>query len=323
MVSSELRVPPAPKRHCCRHVSSAAAAVSLSQDVILEILSWLPAKSLCRSLCVSKEWRAFISSPSFTAVHKSRAEPLLIAMSDSIRGRRTLQLMDTEGTVVRVVEGPDGVWTFRASLGDLVCFSSGYNSSGTLVVDLATGKTILYCSESVAGVPMQYTCFGLGRAVQSGSLKVFRLVLPRSGVEQICEVLTLGDGAKWRQTRSPPVTVSLWYSRCYGVMANGALQLLSWEDRDDVLSFDLDNEKWKVIHGPQGVVGDMEPIRITELNGTLCMAHIVEPVINIWLLSDLDKSMDQSVHDAEGSGLPLCGAFESVTTRWAADILLL
>jgi F-box interacting protein len=199
--------------------------------------------------------------------------------------------MDTEGTVVRVVEGPDGVWTFRASLGDLVCFSSGYNSSGIHVVDLATGKTILSCSESVAGVPMNYTCFGFGRAVQSGSLKVFRLVLPSSGGEQMCEVLTLGDGAKWRQTQSPPMTVSLWYSRCNGVMANGALHFLSWEDPDDVLSFDLDNEKWKVIHGPQGVVGDMEPIRITELNGTLCMAHIVEPVINIWLLSDLDQSI--------------------------------
>ncbi|KAM0884185.1 hypothetical protein ACQ4PT_031137 [Festuca glaucescens] len=246
MVSSQLRVPPAPKRPC-RHVCSAAAAVSLSQDVILEILLWLPAKSLCRSRCVSKEWRAFISSPSFIAAHKSRAEPLLIAMSDSLRGRRTLQLMDTEGTVVRVVEGPDGVWTFRASLGDLVCFSSGYNSFGTLVVDLATGRTILSCSESVAGVPMYCTCFGFGRAVQSGSLKVFRLVLPRSGVEQMCEVLTLGDGAKWRQTRSPPMMVSLWYSRCSGVTANGALHFLSWEVRDDVLSFNLDNEKWELL----------------------------------------------------------------------------
>ncbi|KAM0923745.1 hypothetical protein ACQ4PT_005353 [Festuca glaucescens] len=169
MASSPLRVPPAPKRYCRDRGSAAtavtsapasagelAAAASLSQDVIFEILSWLPLKSLCRSWCVSKEWRARISNPAFVAAYQSRAEPLLIATMRSIRGERTLQLMDTEGTVTRVVDqGRD--WRFCASLGDLVFFSSGYFNSGTLVVDLATGKTVLACSESVAGGKTYYT----------------------------------------------------------------------------------------------------------------------------------------------------------------------
>uniref|UniRef100_A0ACD6AMI4 Uncharacterized protein n=1 Tax=Avena sativa TaxID=4498 RepID=A0ACD6AMI4_AVESA len=286
------RVPPAPKRHC-RGLGSAAmtstsasirqaAAVPPSQDAISEILSWLPAKSLCRFRCVSKEWRALVSSPAFVAAQRSRAEPLLVARSTC---GRTMQLMDTEGAVVRAVEAQDdGAWIFRASLGGLVCFSSVGNNSGTLVMDLATGKTLLACSEPAAApAPMYYTGYGFGRAARSGSLMVFRFVLLRPG-EQMCEVLALGDGAaiaKWKRTRSPPMMVSLWYSRCSGVTANGALHYLSFGD--EVLSFDLANEEWKQGH------------------------------------------LDESVHDAEGSGLLLCrrGAFESVTSRWRAALLLL
>jgi hypothetical protein len=83
--------------------------VSPSQDAIFEILSWLPAKSLRRFRCVSKEWRALVCSQSFVAAQRSRAEPLLIARS--LFGR-TMQLMDTEGTAVGVLEEPYVVGKF-------------------------------------------------------------------------------------------------------------------------------------------------------------------------------------------------------------------
>jgi hypothetical protein len=162
MDSSPLRIPPAPKRHCRDLGSAAVAAVtSSSQDAIFEILSWLPAKSLRRFRCVSKEWRALVCSPSFVAAQRSRAEPLLFARS--LFGR-TMQLMDTEGTAVGVLEEPYVVWSFRASLGDLVCFSYGDGNAGIRVVDLATGKTLLACFESDAGRQRFYSCFGFGRA---------------------------------------------------------------------------------------------------------------------------------------------------------------
>ncbi|CAL4911348.1 unnamed protein product [Urochloa decumbens] len=43
--------------------SSRRAAAALPDELIIEILARLPAKSLCRSSCVSRAWRALISDP--------------------------------------------------------------------------------------------------------------------------------------------------------------------------------------------------------------------------------------------------------------------
>ena len=41
----------------------ASAAADLTDDLIVEILSRLPVKSICRFKCVSRHWRALISHP--------------------------------------------------------------------------------------------------------------------------------------------------------------------------------------------------------------------------------------------------------------------
>lgn len=46
---------------------------NLPQDIIVEILTWLPVKSLCRFRCVSKPWRFLISNPDFIKSHLDRA----------------------------------------------------------------------------------------------------------------------------------------------------------------------------------------------------------------------------------------------------------
>uniref|UniRef100_A0ACD5UJG3 Uncharacterized protein n=1 Tax=Avena sativa TaxID=4498 RepID=A0ACD5UJG3_AVESA len=302
--------PPRTTRPCRDHRSSGAAAVSRSRDVIFEILSWLPAKSLCRCRCVSREWRALTSDPAFAAVHRSRTEPLFVGMSSSVSGTTALQLMDTDGTVVQRFPLPTSegrCWTLWASLDDLACISSGSiersstdlawiapgsrnRSSTVLAVDLSTGKALLPAED--AGVLMYASC---GRAARSGSLKLFRLDDRRN-----CEVLTLGaayGGAKWRhvQLSPPPMVFSHYWHKNTStsvVTLNGAVHFLS-EDHHDVLSFDLDGETWKVIPGPlAGIVGSKKSISLGELNGALCMARSVQPLeADIWLLTDTDSNL--------------------------------
>ncbi|CAN6348595.1 unnamed protein product, partial [Urochloa humidicola] len=45
-----------------RPTMSAAAAPFLPDDAVEEILSWLPARSLCQFKCVSKAWRDLITN---------------------------------------------------------------------------------------------------------------------------------------------------------------------------------------------------------------------------------------------------------------------
>lgn len=275
-----------PPQRLCRDLRSAAAAISRSRDVIVEILSWLPAKPLCRFRCVSREWRALISSRAFAATHRSRAEPLLVGMSTSVSGTTNLQLMDTDGAVVRSFPPREGNWTLWATLDDLACISSSSGGSSTLlVVDLSTGKALLPAEDAAAGFLMYASC---GRAARTGSLKVFRL-----DAHLTCEVLGLGDGTRWRQVQSPPPMVSHWnkITSSSVVTLNGALYFMS-HDHYDVLSFDLDNETWTVIPGPSAdIVGSKKSISLAELNGTLCMARRQYPLMaDIWLLTNTDNS---------------------------------
>lgn len=47
--------------------------LGLPLEMMDEILSWLPVKSLCRFRCVSKPWRNLISDPKFVKMHGDRA----------------------------------------------------------------------------------------------------------------------------------------------------------------------------------------------------------------------------------------------------------
>ncbi|KAM0871109.1 hypothetical protein ACQ4PT_039608 [Festuca glaucescens] len=195
--------------------------------------------------------------------------------------------MDADGAVVQRFPPREGNWTLRASLDDLACISSDSGRCTTLLVmDLSTGKALLPTEDVVAGVLMYASC---GRAARTSSLKVFRL-----DAQLICKVLALGNGAsRWRQVQSPPPMVSHWnkITSSSVVTLNGALYFMS-QDHYDVLSFDLDNETWKVIPGPPaGIVGTKKSISLADLNGTLCMARKVHPLVaDIWLLTDTDSN---------------------------------
>ncbi|VFQ67493.1 unnamed protein product [Cuscuta campestris] len=55
-----------------------AGSQSLPEDIIRNILSRIPAKSLLRFQCVSKQWKSLIKTPSFIAEHLRQQSPCLL-----------------------------------------------------------------------------------------------------------------------------------------------------------------------------------------------------------------------------------------------------
>ncbi|XP_014511471.1 F-box/kelch-repeat protein At3g23880-like [Vigna radiata var. radiata] len=69
---------------------SSQTSCVLSQDMILEILSWLPVKDLLRFKCVSKGWNQLVSDPAFVKLHLQRSSKnthMLLTFSDSLSYR--------------------------------------------------------------------------------------------------------------------------------------------------------------------------------------------------------------------------------------------
>ncbi|XP_010510110.1 PREDICTED: putative F-box protein At2g19630 [Camelina sativa] len=69
-------------------VNGRGNSLPISIDLVIEIFSWLPAKSIARCRCVSKLWNAVLRRPDFTELHLSRSSssPKLLFVLRNMNG---------------------------------------------------------------------------------------------------------------------------------------------------------------------------------------------------------------------------------------------
>jgi F-box interacting protein len=212
--------------------------------------------------------------------------------------------MDTDGTVLRVIKKVS-LWTL--SDGPVcLCINNGFVS----VLDLATGNVVRIPSE--LNREWEYN-LNVGCAIPSRKYKVVRFV----SEHKPCKVVTLEDGAKWRQVRSPP-TPSLdpdgYYQRS-PVTVNGVMHFLyiavtPLVHEDYVLRFDLESEEWKAcIKGPRCGEKLQEDKLMADFNDTLCMMQWTssDNICLIWVLADSAKGTWVKVYT-----IPMPPTFDSV-----------
>ncbi|XP_019200063.1 PREDICTED: F-box/kelch-repeat protein At3g23880-like [Ipomoea nil] len=117
---------PTPKRHMPQQ--------NLNQDIITEILKRLPVKSLLQFRCVSKVWRALVSSPEFVKLHLNfhSKKDIKVMTYSSVNRISYMSLFSiTENkqssfrkfnTFDRSVLIPEGGFEFLGSCNGLFCF---------------------------------------------------------------------------------------------------------------------------------------------------------------------------------------------------------
>ncbi|KAM0913656.1 hypothetical protein ACQ4PT_012010 [Festuca glaucescens] len=269
-------------------------AAMLPMELIFEILSRVPVRSVCRFRCVSKGWQALLHDPIFVAAHKSLNAETFIVVSSLPKvpdGDRELRLMDMDGNDVKVIKGIPCSGLLSASMDDLVCVRDG-SIDGPCVINPATGKVLVDCPKhGVRSLEAWNFVFGFGRAIPSGTYKVVRFSDDRS-----CEVFSLGDSTGWRRSECPPA--DFFFVRSSVVAVKGVMYFLASRNKyaDTLLCFDIESEEWtKTIGSPKEVLQQYTrnswSNTIAELNDTVCMVQPMERVtsyiwVNIWLLQD-------------------------------------
>ncbi|XP_024043056.1 F-box/kelch-repeat protein At3g06240-like [Citrus clementina] len=74
----------------------------LPQDIIVDIFSKMPAKSLCRFKCLSKAFMALITSPWFVELHKNQNQQRQTVMVDDLIVRNSLLCLDIDRGITTV-----------------------------------------------------------------------------------------------------------------------------------------------------------------------------------------------------------------------------
>lgn len=294
------------------HVMEVAGIGYLPHDLIVEILSRLPVKVLCKFRCVSKSWHGLLTrDKEFVARHIecSKHMPLLLIrryLSDAIEepnnSKTTIELtsLDMQGDVTdrfqKVIDGPVHTFISCGPLSALCCMYSLYvcNPSIREIV------RVPYRSNS------RLSNIGFGYLPISNEYKIVHLDHHSYGGKgkMGCEIFSFRSGedvtsGSWRQIGDCPS--SAWTSE-YPVCVNGVIywSLSSgWNDRS-ILSLDLKKEEFASISYP---IRDSKKYSFLEyigLMGGLCVVGFSEETskMDIWMLKNRTKiwAMEYSIN---------------------------
>ncbi|KAI9107075.1 hypothetical protein K1719_022603 [Acacia pycnantha] len=186
----------------------------LPQEIITDILTFLPVKSLIRFQCVCKLWKNLIKTPSFIAAHLHHSihrRPCLLFERHPIQGRNHTQLylLDCEPPIVKVQNIPvvNGRLHIVGSCDGLLCLQIEKMSVSFLVSSYRPSPLLLW-NPSLREVRQVTTTFpdfvgncniGFGFCPIVKDYKIVRLyVSGYDGEVHLVEVYSLGMGS-WKE----------------------------------------------------------------------------------------------------------------------------
>ena len=295
-------------------------AAILTEDLIVEILSWVPVKSLMRFRCVSKSWNSLIFHPAFVKLHlqhqrASKNTHLLLRcrrdsmlnLSDEFIGPCSIRglLENPSSTVDDACHQLHPGYFFIGSCNGLVSllyhsrslvrngsieYRVRFWNPATRIMSLNLSHLTFHSSQD------HDPGFGFGYDDLSDTYKVVLLLLDIKTNNWEVRVHCLGDtDTCWRNT----VTVTcpdfpLWGGRD-GKLVSGTLNWLAvrWEtdtvNQLVIFSYDLNMETYKYLLLPGGLSEHADNPSLGVLKGCLCLYHGQEQVRTrfvVWLMRE-------------------------------------
>ncbi|OIV95068.1 hypothetical protein TanjilG_10888 [Lupinus angustifolius] len=266
----------------------------LYDEIIFEILSWLPVKSLLQSRAVCKSWKSLISDPSFIKLHLQRSLKYanIIVKSKLYDDKYVFaqpctvaSLFEKPSTTVISAESAYRVnsskYRFAGSCNGLVCLIGSIYSGDRVkqirvrfwnpATRLRSTKSPVICVHLTT-----LFVFGFGYDNLTNTYKVV-VVLCNEKSTQV-KVCSMGDGC-WRTIQSLPIVPIPRLN--YGVHFNGTLNWLALSNSDTckqlaIVSLDLGKEtaSQSLLPCPSDEISVSQPsLSLGVLRDGLCLSY--------------------------------------------------
>uniref|UniRef100_J3N3I3 F-box domain-containing protein n=1 Tax=Oryza brachyantha TaxID=4533 RepID=J3N3I3_ORYBR len=313
----------------CEQKKAGGGPFFLPNDILIDIISYLPAKSVARFRSVSRSWRAMLSSKHFLQLHLRRANrPGHLKVFCHPPGRGECRFFyswsqqhggpakkfrrsftgEFDHVATRTLHG---LVLARRYLGD--CGYCVLNPCTNAFLALPDSKFPLKRNHGTHGFVRNLSgvfrtpayvnvAYGLGYCSATGEYKVARLFNRRCAGREVaatsCEIFVLGSpAARWRPSAQQlPADYDVDIFPRTAVFLNGLMYFLCRE-RFVVIALDIGDETFPGSPLPLPVAKVPEVrLGLAELGGCLC-AYYAEPwydVFHLWLLRDRGRDCEEA-----------------------------
>ncbi|KAF9617509.1 hypothetical protein IFM89_036713 [Coptis chinensis] len=253
-------------------------------DLLLEILTRLPVKSLFRFKSVCKTWCYLIQDPIFIQRHSKQSKKAACLYLSVGKGYfRHIVAVNQQGATASICRMRSPCCPLQYCNG-LICYSTfgtvSPRRTNLHVFNPTTGESTTLPTNSGYCIK-----FGLG---YDESINKYKVVDVDSSP---CLIFTLGEDSSWRPICSKPAVSVL---PAESIFVNGALH---WNSDGVVISFDLKNEKFGAITHPKKFTSSSWKY-LLDCEGFLCMFCVdnnnYQLVFSLWMLKDYDTWVEWS-----------------------------
>lgn len=288
----------------------------ISEEIVVEIMSWLPPESLIRFKCVSKSWNALINglmaNPTFVFKHLHNIKTNNFSPAFLIVG--SLFLEEDLGSNIKEVLSLLSLFNhdvdnnhIHSVIEDLphlplkrnMSFLTTYHCDG-IICQLGNDRTMILWNPALLEVkslpkrcidsPWESLGMGFGYDSRAHDYKIVSIASCRRhlGLDPLsrAEVYTLHTDC-WREIRMPLLCSSSMHRKVY---ANGVCYWLV-QNEDIILSFDMTDELFATIPLPDNLGPVKDDMNLMVWNDSVALLSYPglkgQPVsIEIWMMND-------------------------------------
>nr|GMD41380.1 putative F-box protein At3g52320 [Ipomoea batatas] len=273
----------------------------LPEDMVAEILSWLPVESLLRFKCVCKNWRHLIHQDDFVEKHLRRAALCFYYPHLNFID----QLTAMEWPIPHILNDAE-LWCIDVQKGLLL----EHDTMERLHIrNPATRQTVYLPDLRVGDNSPAWMVAGMFFVAKS--INECTVISFSASEESVLlgrfRAVTVGVDATWRPLKnSPPNSIHCISNagrkpKIYSLSIENIFYVVTLDDADDdkkILWVDAEKESIKTTKIPENLFQDWSYVTPREWNSNLSLVYNKGDQINIWVLMNNDWAKSQTVNAA-------------------------